>query len=194
MAKRTREPGKPAMTATPILADLREPPVVGKFYMVPAIENYPYHGRVDSWPVIGPMHTDADFFDFRSAHYHVDARFITTRQEHFLLNRSPLYSLEAIVGGYPLSSRGDELPKGRPKLVRRKCRRAIYGYAYGGMEAVQRMRHHYGDPAAPIRLQDGRLLCPHRKVDLSQFPADAEGIVTCPLHGLRVRCGTALND
>jgi nitrite reductase/ring-hydroxylating ferredoxin subunit len=46
----------------------------------------------------------------------------------------------------------------------------------------------YGKIAEPIRAKGGRLLCPHRKVDLSNFPPDENGIVVCPLHGLRVRC------
>jgi nitrite reductase/ring-hydroxylating ferredoxin subunit len=51
------------------------------------------------------------------------------------------------------------------------------------------LRKHYGEPAEAIRLADGRKLCPHRKADISSFPIDAEGMVICPLHGLKVRCG-----
>lgn len=183
------------MADAPLLADLREPPVVGMFYMVPAIERYPYHGRVDTWPVIGPKHTDMDFFDFPSEHYHVDARFITARQERFLVGYWKLWqqSVVDVVGRSPIASRGHPLPKGRPILVRRKCRTAAYGYSFSSMKPVQALRAHYGDPAQPIRLADGRLLCPHRKADLSQFPADEAGMVTCPLHGLRVQCGEAAN-
>ena len=45
----------------------------------------------------------------------------------------------------------------------------------------------YGDPAEPIRSSEGRPLCPHMKVDLTGEPCDADGVVVCPLHRLRVK-------
>ena len=173
------------MTA-PLLSELREPPVVGRFYMVPVIIDYPYHGRRDTWPVLGPMHSDVEFFAFRPNHYHIDARFTSARQETLYTNAQS-YSIEWIVQGYPLASHGEDVPKHRPVLRRLKCRRASYGYVYSAMDGVKALNRHYGAPAGAICRADGRKLCPHRKVDLSQFPADADGVVTCPLHGLRVR-------
>jgi hypothetical protein len=174
------------------LADLREPPTVGTFYLVPVIEAFPYYGRVDTWPVIGPKHRDADFFSFKDEHYHVDARFLTAAQERFL-TKGDVWGypteIEDVVGRGPLADRDRSLPKGRPALRRRKCRRATYGHVYGHTREVQALRDHYREPAAPLRLADGRLLCPHRKADLSNFPPDADGLVTCPLHGLRVCIG-----
>ena len=32
------------------------------------------------WPVMGPLHDDAEFFGFQVLHYHVDPRFLTRRQ------------------------------------------------------------------------------------------------------------------
>lgn len=172
---------------TPLLSDLREPPVVGKFYMVPVIRNYWYCGKMGDWPVIGPMHVDADFFNFTTAHYHVDARFISPSMEDRLINGT-FYasSLQGVVGGVPLSDRSNPVPKGRPMLARRKCYRSTYGNSYQERPEIKALNAHYGAPAQPIDLADGRRLCPHRKVDLSQFPADENGIVVCPLHGLRV--------
>jgi hypothetical protein len=170
----------------PLLADLREPPVVGQFYMVPAIE-YPYCGLVDKWAVLGPKHADAEFLQFTEHHYHIDARFLTASQERRILNWLPSrYStIEECAGGWPLSNRDVKLPDGRPALIKRKCRRQTYGYAFDWQPGIKALHDHFAGREA-IRLDDGRILCPHRKADLTQFPPDADGMVTCPLHGLRV--------
>lgn len=185
---------------TPVLSELRAPPTPGCFYMVPAIR-YKWMGRWGQWPVAGPMHKDDDFFDFPYAHYHVDGRFLTAHQAKFInaegrsffenRARGPLGRAEFILGRYPLITFGVDLPKHRPPLIRRKCRYAERGpYQFGDSKQVKELNDHYGQPDA-IRRADGRLLCPHRKYDLSQHTPDENGIVTCPLHGLRVRCRAA---
>lgn len=181
----------------PRIADLREPPVPGRYYLVPVIRSYPWHGRVSDWPVLGPLHEDADFFNFPTPHYHVDVRFLTARERRWAAARTPrLYSTGDVAGdvtltasGHPLSHRGRDLPKGRPVLQRRRC--SDVGTPTRLLRLMpesvrQAMTEKYGDPAQPIRRPDGRMLCPHRKVDLSQFVPDAAGVVVCPLHGLRV--------
>ncbi len=173
-----------------VLSELREPPVVGRFYWVPVIENWRLIRVRDTWPVLGPVHTDMDIFPgFPWKHYHIDARFITARQEMHLSTYRDNWI--ATVGSLPLSHRpevGDELPRGRPVLRKRKCRRTSYGYAFSERIEPTTLRNRLGDPAQPIRAKGGRLLCPHRKVDLSSFPPDENGIVVCPLHGLPVQC------
>jgi hypothetical protein len=188
--------------ATPLLSDLREPPKVGHWYMVPVVR-YEWHGILDDWPVLGPLHADAEFFGFPHKHYHCDARFLTYRQAQIGVS-SLSYELSHLSRpervafaclAWPLSDRPDwkdrkgpptELvPRHRPKLKRLRCSRLGVGVSLGivggkGLKATTEMHRHYGDPAPPIRLADGRLLCPHRKAD---------GVVTCPLHGLRVQCG-----
>jgi hypothetical protein len=180
---------------TPRLSDLREPPVVGRFYLVPVIRDYPYCGKVDTWPVLGPKHSDGEFIKFFHQHYHVDARFLTAAQERYILRTAPeRYStIEGCVGGWPLSNSGRDLPKGRPVLARRKCRRETYGYAFGHQDGIKALRAYYGERVEAVRLDDGRVLCPHRKADLTQFPPDADGMVMCPLHGLNVCVRGALD-
>ncbi len=173
--------------SVPLLSELREPPIVGRWYMVPVVEQYRYHDRIDDWPVIGPLHDDRRFFNFVPPHYHVDARFVTARQE-WAMGVDDFETVEDVVGRYPLSTHHWPHMKGRPALARRRCRRSFYGYSFGDKTEIQAINAAYGAPAAAIVLPDGRKLCPHRKADLSQFPVDADGVVTCPLHGLRVRC------
>lgn len=182
------------------LADLREPPVPGRYYLVPIIRDYPWHGKRGDWPVLGPLHEDAEFFGFSEVHYHVDVRFLTARLRNWaarqLVGRYQSNDIERdlalVASAYPLSSRGEAVPKGRPATRRLKCIVAshltpLLKIAPASIEAA--LANRYGSPAAPIRKADGRILCPHRKVDLSQFPPDNDGTVTCPLHGLKVCVG-----
>lgn len=175
-----------------LLSELREPPVVGRFYMVPAIP-FIWCSVEAIWPVIGPLHTDAEFFNFDRRHYHVDARFVTKE----LARRASPHEMGIFAQAKrsPLSRRNVpdavEVPTGRPQLHRFKCQTAEFPYRFHSQPAVSALRIAYGDVspskrAAPIHRADGRILCPHRKADLSQFTPDADGVVTCPLHGLRV--------
>lgn len=179
------------MTA-PDIRTLREPPVPGRYYMVPAVF-FTWFGRETWWPVLGPMHTDAEHLQFPHRHYHIDARFVTARMARAL----GFYDeIDVASQSYPLAQRHgstDELPKGRPLLRRMRCRTNDYPYHHHGQPNIAGLRLAYGDEgpdrrAEPIRLADGRILCPHRKVDLSSFAPDGDGVVTCPLHGLMVQC------
>lgn len=172
------------------LADLREPPVVGRFYLVPVIRSFVYTGRLDDWPVIGALHSDADFFNFKDVHYHVDARFLTKAQHSYLTSGwgdPDCYTIEHIVGSKPLAHNYISMPKGRPPLVRRKCQRVTYGHAFGHRKEVVALCKHFAGRLDAIALADGRKLCPHRRADLTQFPVEPDGTVLCPLHGLRIR-------
>lgn len=165
--------------------------------MVPVV-HFTWFGREADWPVLGPMHTDADFFNFPARHYHVDIRFLNARTRRWaaghlpesLMQVDPVVVVARCATGFPLNRRDRELPDGRPLLTRRRCflSSTPFGFADDLYAPFQQLRDHYGDPAPAIAKPDGRLLCPHRKVDLSSFPPDAAGVVTCPLHGLRVRC------
>lgn len=185
--------------SAPFLSSLRKPPVVGKFYMVPAV-HFVWCGIEAWWPVLGPLHTDREFFNFSSPHYHVDARFVRKDLAKRASDSMHRNGIAAQTQRSPLSRNrvpdAVDVPTGRPALRRMKCQMAEVPYLFAHQEAVIALRKHHGDghskqPAEPIKRADGRLLCPHRKVDLSTFEPDADGIVTCPLHGLRVRCGSA---
>ena len=174
----------------PLLSSLREPPVPGRFYMVPVVP-YTYLKYKGEWPVLGAMHTDVAHFNFPHVHYHVDPRFLTKRQVEQVEGYYSVWSLAAVTQGQPLHRRDEPLPKGRPILKRRKCRSIETPYAHDDKAPVLALRADYSDSALPIAKPDGRLLCPHRKVDLSSLVPDEQGIVTCPLHGLRVDCRRA---
>jgi hypothetical protein len=178
------------------IATLREPPVVGRYYLVPTVEYY-WLGRMSVWPVNGPIHHDREI-GFPQLHYHIDARFLTRQQLAWLDSYDAEWSRYSSLNGRPMSEIAEQrwsglkasfrpLPR-RPMLRKRKCIMATYAWTVPadltkglGLEA------RYPEPKAILKA-DGRELCPHRKVDLSQFPTDADGLKTCPIHGLRVDC------
>jgi len=171
----------------PLLSELREPPVVGRYYMVPVID-FRYCGCDGQWPTLGPAHHDRDDVGFEPVHFHVDFRFLTARQVQQITGHYWGGSAEQTVAAAPLNQRGREVPR-KPYLAKRRCR--VSGWTYSPPSRprwLDAFDKRYGKIAEPRRLADGRLLCPHRKVDLSSFEPDADGIVTCPLHGLRVQC------
>lgn len=186
------------------LADLREPPVVGRLYLVPFVRAW-WNGKVADWPVLGPAHTDREFFQFPHRHYHVDARFVSRSAIRGCISASE--DIVSAAQRYPLSGKSewndtattfapprDAIPRGRPPEKRLRCVRADLPYHFGGQRAIQQLRDkHGGQPCAFIVMTDGRRLCPHRKVDLSSMVPNADGVVTCPLHGLRIRM-TAAQD
>lgn len=193
------------MSKTPLLSELREPPVVGSYYLVPVVRHR-WHNRLADWPVMGPMHTDREFFGFVHKHYHIDHRFLTEATAKWVRTKAFYRSrtgdsdkdLALICSGYPLAETPlyGKLAAGRPILARRRCHRPLTDTPLLRQmpeKVRQEFRDHYGDRgstaelAAPaIKLGDGRRLCPHRKVDLSSLAPDEQGVVTCPLHGLKV--------
>lgn len=170
----------------PLLSELRQPPVIGRYYMVPTVLYY-WHGRLDHWPVIGPLHHDHDIH-FPHLHFHVDGRFLLKRDFDKL--ESGFRAAE--VSGSPVSENDFTLKRyGRlqrkPVLRKRRCSNLFYRWNIGAANDKnirEALNHKYDGHAIPLR--DGRLLCPHRKADLSQFPPDENGIVICPLHGMAV--------
>jgi hypothetical protein len=183
------------------ITDLREPPVVGRYYLVPCVRYY-WHGMVESWPVIGPPHHDAEI-GFMPIHYHIDARFLTRKQQRLAFeertysrghknfsirqyNASPLSEIDQ-TNEWNVKRYGP-IPR-KPTLEKRICTNLKLHWPLPFKPGENEpMWLWFTDLAGAIERPDGRLLCPHKKVDLSQFEPDADGIVTCPLHGLRVRC------
>jgi hypothetical protein len=174
--------------SVPFLADLREPPIPGRYYMVPVID-FTYCGKKGQWPTLGPLHHDKGDVGFEPLHFHVDFRFLTARQVNQIDGYYWGRPAEQTVAVVPLNQRWIDIRR-KAYLAKRKCRVAGWKYTLPVRAPwMDKFDARYGAVAEPIRIKGGRLLCPHRKVDLSSFEPDADGIVTCPLHGLRVRCG-----
>lgn len=180
----------------PKSADLREPPEPGRYYMVPTVE-YIWLNRLSVWPVNGPVHHDREI-GFPALHFHIDARFLTRQQLAWLDSFDADWARYSSLNGRPMSEITEArwsglrwpfqpLPR-RATLRKRRCIMATYAWTVPeDLTASMGLAPRYPDAKA-IHKADGRQLCPHRKVDLSQFPEDADGLKTCPIHGLRVDC------
>lgn len=180
------------MALTEKLSTLSKRPIVGRHYLVPAV-TIEYCRITAQWPVRGPMHEDKEFFSFSARHYHLDPRFVESHQARKLRSYFGR-SLQFIAEQFPVHGEwrrgGDCNSPPRARLVEMKCVRRDAPYEHFTSPAVIELNNHFRDQP-PIRSADGRVLCPHRRYDLSTVPVDADGYVTCPLHGLRVRCREA---
>ena len=185
---------------------LKTPPVVGRQYLVPAIlwdRHYFGYGvegeenilmglqnsRSAQWlPVWGRKHDDIEFFSFPYKHYHIDPRFLNKRQwSDFSLvsERTPLQYVQ----GQPLSHSG--LPSGPAKPVLRKmrCTMAHSVWGHDGAESVLKMNKAFSGRQC-AKGKHG-FVCPHQLFPLGSVQA-IDGVVTCPLHGLRINAETGV--
>lgn len=74
------------------------------------------------------------------------------------------------------------------KIAIRLCKREFPPPPdYKKYQAFADMQARYTDRKDSVAAVDGRW-CPHRRTDLRTVRPGPDGIVVCPLHGLRVRC------
>lgn len=179
--------------------EMREPPIVGEFYLVPTVfyrfggDNWKAGERVPPkqrhYPVMGTRHEDAEHIGFADFHYHMDWRFApASAARHAEARTGWLYGDQGIFG-IPLFRVG-EIEHGPVTYRRLKCKRvppiniAFSRAGQHGNPSNGQMLHRawFGKPA--VRGPHG-LICPHRGTVLGSAVVDADGTVTCPLHGLK---------
>lgn len=163
---------------------LTTPPVIGQRYLVPTVA-YPWFGKVDAWPVMGPKHTDAEHIGFEPEHYHVDIRFLSEAQSKRIEKASYGRHIADVAASNPLATRGGpEHPA--PTLKRLTCRSDAHHYPSWGV----RRQHWYPRLVGAYagrrcgKNAEGLLVCPHKGFVLSSLQRDSQGRVVCPLHGL----------
>lgn len=165
------------------------PLVKGKFYLVPTILARWLGQAPRPWPVIGTLHTDPKFFEFHEPHYHVDVRFVSQKW-HTAAARTPItrrYSQIYVPGpNSPL------LPG--PVFKRRKCihPRVLYRILDSNNEPfvpdqIRALRTAFA--GQQCERGHGGWICPHRKASVGSI-SPIDGIITCPLHGLRIDAAT----
>ena len=188
-----KRPSAPTPTR---ITELSEAPVVGEVYLVPTV-THPWCRHVKkpkAWPVFLPRHEDARFFGFTDDHYHVDPRFVSASDaksvEGSWYSRSPeaIDFILEITQSKPLAYRGVELaePVWRP----RRCHRSHARYVFGSAKEVSDLRRHYAGQVA-LRNRHG-WVCPHQHAALGSVAPDRAGVITCPLHGLRISASDGL--
>lgn len=173
---------------------LTSPPVVGQVYLVPAILwAYRHMRRKLWWPVIGPLHDDADCFAFAAKHYHLDPRFFTRTHWAPMSTRRGLGDegkmVDALSGVLNHVSMPDGPPK--PQLRRIRCTRDTIAYPPYAAGAIQ--VRCINNRFAGTQCNRGKRgwVCPHRKVALGSV-APIDGVITCFLHGLRIDAETGV--
>lgn len=183
------------------ITELTAPPVVGARYMVPTV-SYIWLAHEAAWPVFLPKHEDAEHLDFKWPHYHVDPRFLN--KEH--TNRAARWTLKRPgLGGYdhtsaaeataqssplnrvewdPTARENASVPHPTPEWRPMRCYRSSIAYRYGNQPAIRKMRDHF----AGTQCARGRAgwICPHKRFPLGSIQPDEHGVLTCPLHGLRI--------
>ncbi len=189
----------------PRITQIADPVVVGRYYMVPTVR-YPYlygDGIVMDWPVFLPKHDDAEFFDFHMPHYHIDPRFLSARTAERIARKDwqgrmlGCYDGEARferkvqstpLGRYDIP--GDVAYPGgglvHPPVVWKRllCRRDHVNYRYGLAPQVQKLREAFAGRQCVS--SEGGWLCPHQNYAMGSVTPDEDGMLTCPLHGLRI--------
>lgn len=176
------------------ITDLAAPPTLRARYLVPTVE-YNWKGRRRAWPVFLPFHEDRQFFNFAHPHYHIDPRFLDKRtldwagRSSWPTGGGPGWDALAALQASPLSRRSDSGVGNdpHPPVVWQpvRCFRTAVPYVHGDKGGVIALRAHYQGQTAP-RNRAG-WVCPHQHFHLGSIAPDADGLITCPLHGLRIR-------
>ena len=154
---------------------LKEPPVIGQPYLVPTVYGQ-WHHLCRDWPVVGLKHDDIEHLNFRPLHYHLDIRFL--RVSATLLENAQYQ---------PLHSR-DHLALGPIKFARRTCIRTPNVFR-GPSDFIRKFHTAF----AGRQCAEGKrgFVCPHKFFPLGSIePVD--GVLTCPLHGLRIDVATGV--
>ena len=184
--------------SVPRITSLSEPPVVGRYYLVPTVLHYWDNGaRARPWPVLLPKHNDGRFFNFKEDHYHVDPRFLGARAWEHARRHGEIYDSDepalASCQAMPLAPHRWGRGAGElPAVVWKRllCRRADMPYQHSHREPVRGVQAHH----AGLQCRRGRAgwICPHQNWPLGSVRPDADGVVTCPLHGLRINAATGV--
>jgi hypothetical protein len=158
-------------------ADLQTLPLVeGRFYLVPIVRAAWYGWHAD-WPVMGPLHEDREFLNFPYDHYHLDPRFLPPGfRKLYRVFTHPLHADARFTGAGPLPA---------PELRRRKCVRSFVPFSPPWEAAAlwQTLRKAFA--GRQCARGKGGWVCPHRKASLGAIAPEG-GVITCPLHGLRI--------
>jgi len=179
---------------------ITEAPTVGKHYLVPSIFMERFGGLKPMWwPVHGRIHNDVGYFNFEPLHYHIDVRFLNKRHlhqignfndgmEHTPLQRSfsqPVSQMKTYKDG-----KWEYKDLAPVELRKAKCIREQIDYPYSDMPPVKRLNTDFAGKKC-AKTSHG-FVCPHQHYPIGQVPADKHGIVTCPLHGIRINATTGV--
>jgi hypothetical protein len=172
--------------------ELTEPPVVGKYYLVQCVRGK-WRGMMGDWPVMGSKHDDARFLNFPQRHYHLN-RFFLDDESATAAAATPLGEFQretpngAWMRGYPENN-----PLPPPNLRRLRCRRSeVVPFPTDRTVEKPAWTSMYSHYAGHQCKRGHGWICPHKGLDLGPIAPGPDGLIMCPLHGLRVDAGTGV--
>lgn len=143
-------------------------------------------------PVIGPPHDDAKFIGFKPVHLHIDWRFLDHEQRDKVMELGDKAAYDLVIttvyieGQLQPTSLNDALADNQ--IANHSFLKQVPKTYYGPFpEYPDDTPYWLPALSAAYRqasLDDGRI-CPHRGADLSDIEPNAQGVIVCPLHGLR---------
>ncbi len=176
--------------------EVEGPLEIGKSYEVPVLRAK-YGGRRDYWPVLLPIHGDVEFFAVHKEHYHTDTRFFDDSQWAHMKGETDVEKNEnANNAVIPY----DDLYKFEVEWRTLECRRLIPNRLAIAAAKMAKVDPRNEDPFRQCQTKyagkqckhaKGAWICPHQGARLNGVPV-VDGIVTCPLHGLRINHETGI--
>jgi hypothetical protein len=151
---------------------------VGKFYDVPCVRTLcaVWGSEPGLWlPIFGGLHEDADIIGFQWQHWHIDWRFASNK---FMERASYKWEHRYDKSFFARVVRERDLADGIT-IKRRKCLRQMPDFP-SQVEWMLELEKEYRN-----HVLSDCLKCPHRGANLSAMVPDENGLVVCPMHGLR---------
>ena len=168
----------------------------GKFYSVRCLRTGWDSEDSTNWiPVIGPIHNDREHINFEAQHYHVDFRFLGKRAREAASRHLHGTSRINLIFVLPISNvkpekcdswfslddpRLRELPQEsymRTMRLKFKADYPCYDFQPPWLRSLEEA--YIKERLSPT------MVCPHKGASLSGIRTDSEGLLICPLHGLR---------
>lgn len=147
--------------------ELTAPPIPGRYYWVWCVKGT-WYGEVKDWPTWGPKHEDAKFFNFIEPHYHLNRHFLSKYDQHKAVS-APLHRDLSATSALRRRKCLTDTPEPFPALT------PIHD-AYAGSQCARGVGW----------------ICPHKGMDLGPVAVGEDGVIACPLHGLRIDATTGV--
>ena len=184
----------------PTYPRLPETPIVGRRYLRPCVRASWPRTQPKWIPVVGTLHKDTEHLHADFLHIHVDHRFLCDRDRQRALREAEDYERFDGVNPVFMIPISKVVPAGTVQTITVEeairsnhpvekwlsVRRRPYLGPYPEYPQVERTSWRLGLTAAYAdhQLTDGHI-GPHQGTDLTGIAPDDDGVVTCPLHGLR---------
>ena len=195
---RTMKPGTERETGTEL-----EP---GKYYLRPCVRTrWPSTKQPVRWiPVLGPPHSDAEIIKFSPRHFHADFRFLPRKLQeasgypdtevHHVFRTAVTIAYPHVPGKPAQPVQINFLPTAEfPTHTFFQERRVQFNgnypeYPDRHIPWLEQLTETYQGQ----RLQGEEMVCPHRGASLKGIAPGNDGLISCPLHGLRFDPATGI--